>query len=55
MMTDINNTPNTFLAYYIAKKGVFVMDYEILTNGNVKIGDIAPEFEAIQTIHFCMF
>ena len=28
-------------------KGVcFFMDYELMMNGNVKIGQIAPEFEA---------
>ncbi len=26
------------------------MDYEIMMNGNVKIGDIAPEFEANSTM-----
>lgn len=25
------------------------MDYELLTNGNVKIGQKAPEFEALST------
>ncbi len=26
------------------------MDYEIMMNGNVKIGEIAPDFEAVTTI-----
>ena len=26
------------------------MDYEIMMNGNVKIGDMAPEFEADSTM-----
>lgn len=26
------------------------MDYELLTNGNVKIGQIAPDFEADTTM-----
>ena len=31
-------------------KGVFIMDYEIMMNGNVKIGEAAPEFEANSTM-----
>ena len=27
----------------------FIMDYELMMNGNVKIGQRAPEFEAITT------
>jgi alkyl hydroperoxide reductase subunit AhpC len=30
-------------------KGVFIMDYELMMNGNVKIGDIAPNFNAVTT------
>ena len=26
------------------------MDYEIMMNGNVKIGQMAPEFDAISTM-----
>lgn len=29
--------------------GLFFMDYEIMMNGNVKIGQMAPEFEGIST------
>ena len=31
-------------------KGVFIMDYELMMNGNVKIGERAPEFEADSTM-----
>lgn len=31
-------------------KGVFVMDYELMMNGNVKIGQPAPNFNAITTM-----
>ena len=31
-------------------KGVFVMDYELMMNGTVKIGQSAPDFEAITTM-----
>ena len=30
-------------------RGVFFMDYELMMNGNVKIGQKAPEFEATTT------
>ena len=30
-------------------KGVYFMDYELMMNGNVKIGQKAPDFEAITT------
>ena len=30
-------------------KGVLFMDYELMMNGNVKIGEKAPEFEAETT------
>lgn len=30
-------------------KGVFFMDYELMMNGNVKIGQKAPDFNAIST------
>ena len=30
-------------------KGAFSMDYELMMNGNVKIGQMAPEFEGIST------
>ena len=30
--------------------GYFFMDYEIMMNGNVKIGQFAPEFEAQTTM-----
>lgn len=30
-------------------EGVYFMDYELMMNGNVKIGQKAPEFEAITT------
>lgn len=26
------------------------MDYEVMMNGNVKIGDYAPEFEGVSTM-----
>jgi len=29
--------------------GLFFMDYEIMMNGIVKIGQFAPEFEAVST------
>lgn len=29
------------------------MDYELLTNGNVKIGQKAPNFEATTTFRTC--
>ena len=31
-------------------KGAFSMDYELMMNGNVKIGQIAPEFCATTTM-----
>lgn len=31
-------------------KGVYFMDYEIMMNGNVKIGTYAPDFEAETTM-----
>ena len=31
-------------------KGAYFMDYEIMMNGNVKIGEFAPEFEAVTTM-----
>ena len=31
-------------------KGVYFMDYELMMNGNVKIGQRAPEFEANTTM-----
>ena len=30
-------------------KGVFVMNYELMMNGNVKLGEMAPDFEAVTT------
>ena len=30
--------------------GVLLMDYELMMNGNVKIGEKAPEFEAETTL-----
>ena len=30
-------------------KGVFIMDYELMMNGNVKIGQKAPSFQATTT------
>ena len=32
------------------RKEFFIMDYEVMMNGIVKIGDIAPEFEANSTM-----
>ena len=38
------------LSYYIPKyEGSFFMDYELMMNGNVKIGQMAPDFEAETT------
>ena len=31
-------------------KGAYFMDYELMMNGNVKIGQRAPEFEANTTM-----
>jgi peroxiredoxin (alkyl hydroperoxide reductase subunit C) len=31
-------------------EGVFIMDYEVMMNGNIKIGMYAPEFEAQTTM-----
>jgi len=31
-------------------KGVFIMDYELMVNGNIKIGQIAPDFNATTTM-----
>ena len=38
--------------YFLSKssKGVIFMDYEIMMNGNVRIGQRAPEFEAVTTM-----
>ena len=38
-------------SYYIQKYegSYFFMDYELMMNGNVKIGQIAPDFEAETT------
>ncbi len=30
--------------------GGFFMDYEVMMNGNVRIGQVAPDFEAITTM-----
>lgn len=30
--------------------GLFYMDYEIMMNGNVKLGQLAPDFEAETTM-----
>lgn len=42
---------NSFI-YYIQKyeRSLFFMDYELMMNGNVKIGQKAPEFDADTTI-----
>ena len=34
---------------YKNMKGEYVMDYELMMNGNVRIGQIAPDFEAETT------
>lgn len=31
------------------------MDYELMMNGNVKIGERAPDFEAVSTMRQCRF
>ena len=34
-------------SYYIKNEGSFLMDYEIMMNGNVKIGTYAPDAERL--------
>ena len=37
-------------SYYIQKyEGRYFMDYELMMNGNVKIGQMAPDFDAETT------
>ena len=44
-------TKNSFYTYYIQKyDGGLFMDYEIMMNGTVKIGQHAPDFEATTTM-----
>lgn len=41
---------STLFILYNSMKGAFSMDYELMMNGNVKIGQIAPEFCATTTM-----
>ena len=46
-------TKDRLLSYNIAKyerRFIFMNNYEIMMNGNVKIGEYAPDFEAITTM-----
>ena len=48
---QIINTKKPFQSYYMKNMigGTLHMDYELMMNGNVKIGQVAPDFKAQTT------
>ena len=48
--TENYHTMIIFLEYKKPERSLFFMDYELMMNGNVKIGQKAPDFEVTTTL-----